>query len=479
MSRRLSTLVPLTVLALCAAQAKPASAQGLSFGLSGGSGGWPADKRDAIQRAMDQAVAQYNAEGVFEKRVTANYNAGVPTAQANYDGWIDFGGAINTRVALHEIGHTLGVGTYNRPFDGTPWAPNLAAGKLIKLYEGQGATISTGGTHFWPYGLNYDNEDNPEARVRHVRLLSAMRFDMGIVKDSDGDGLRDDWEQHHFGGLAETGSGDRDGDGITNLDEQASDSDPAKACPLVDGHTYRIVSQVSGLAASASGGGVLLRALSDADTQRFTARYVGGGFFSLRSASGDLLGLPGSDVAAAIPIALGPDAQAPRQEWRVTVSKGANDGYFALLNRETARALDGLDAKDGTVLKQYPLLGNIPQQYWRFDDVTPGATGDAGADADASAGALDAGALDASAPGALPGSDGGVAWLADASTPTGLDAAAPGVRDAGAVPPGFTPTEPADDPRAGCALGGSSKGSGLTQLALLVALGALLRRRRR
>jgi hypothetical protein len=476
MSRRLSPLLPLTMLALCAAQPKPVSAQSLSFGLSGGSGGWPADKRDAIQRAMDEAVAQYNAEGVFEKRVTANYNAGVPTAQANYDGWIDFGGSINTRVALHEMGHTLGVGTYNRPFDGTPWDPNLAAGKLIKLYEGQGATISTGGTHFWPYGLNYDNEDNPEARVRHVRLLSAMRFDMGIVKDSDGDGLRDDWEQHHFGALTETGAGDRDGDGITHLDEQASDSDPTQACPLVDGHTYRIVSQLSGLVASASGDGVLLRALSESDTQRFTARYEGGGFFSLRSASGDLLGVPGSDVASAIPITLGPDVRALRQEWRVTVAKGANDGYFALLNRETARALDGLDGKDGTVLRQYPLLGNIPQQYWRFDDVTLGA--DAGTDADAGA-TSDAGALDGSASGALPGSDGGVALLADAGALTGLDAAAPGAGDAGALPPGFTPTQPDDASRGGCALGGTSPRGGLAQLAVLVALGALVRRRRR
>jgi hypothetical protein len=75
----------------------------LTYQLAGSNASWPADKRAAIVSAMNAAVALYNANGYFPRHLTANYNAGVPTAQANYEGWIDFGGSIGTRVALHEL----------------------------------------------------------------------------------------------------------------------------------------------------------------------------------------------------------------------------------------------------------------------------------------------------------------------------------------------------------------------------------------
>src|SRR5207249_3219085 len=37
--------------------------------------------------------------------------------------------------------------------------------------------------------------------------------------DSDHDGLPDAWEQHYFGNLSQTASGDYDGDGISNYSE--------------------------------------------------------------------------------------------------------------------------------------------------------------------------------------------------------------------------------------------------------------------
>src|SRR5690606_12053069 len=86
--------------------------QYLKYNLSDGSGKWPEDRRKRITDAMDSAVALYNKTGVFKKTLTANNSPGTPTADANYDGWINFGGSINTRVALHEIGHTLGIGTH-------------------------------------------------------------------------------------------------------------------------------------------------------------------------------------------------------------------------------------------------------------------------------------------------------------------------------------------------------------------------------
>jgi hypothetical protein len=148
-------------------------------------GDWPADARARIIYAMEGAVAQYNRYGTFNRHVTANYSPGVPTAQASYSGWIDFGSNAayqNFRTALHEISHTLGVGTTWQ------WGDNLAGGvwvgtngkQQIEAFDGSGANINSDGTHFWPYGLNYDSEGNTESYRRHVLMVAAFRKDMGI-----------------------------------------------------------------------------------------------------------------------------------------------------------------------------------------------------------------------------------------------------------------------------------------------------------
>jgi hypothetical protein len=48
-------------------------------------------------------------------------------------------------------------------------------------------------------------------------MVSALRWDMSIVTDSDSDDLPDDWEQFHLRTLAYSGSDDFDLDGSTNL----------------------------------------------------------------------------------------------------------------------------------------------------------------------------------------------------------------------------------------------------------------------
>lgn len=206
----------------------PCSAQ-LTWSLASNNGTWPADKRTAIVNAMTEAADLYNANGYFPKNLWINYDASVPTANGSYNGTINFGGMIGTRVALHEISHTLGVGTviaWNAKRSGNTWTGSFAIDR-VKLFNGPSTTLSADNAHFWPYGLNQDSEDGATNRVRHIKMVSALRRDMDIVKDSDSDGLPDDWEIFHFGNLNQTATGDADGDGVNNLDEYNADTNPA------------------------------------------------------------------------------------------------------------------------------------------------------------------------------------------------------------------------------------------------------------
>jgi MYXO-CTERM domain-containing protein len=374
-------------LAVClAASGSSAQAQDqpLTWSLAGGSESWPAWARDAITTSMNEAVAVYNRYGVFQKHVTATYNPGVPTAQANYDGWIEFGGQYNTRTALHEIAHALGTGTY-RPLNGGPWPEDSAAGRLEKVYDGRAAVLSTGGTHFWPYGLNYDNEDGPAARERHARLVAALRFDMGIVADSDRDGLPDDWESFYFRGLAQAAPDDPDADGISNLDEYTTDSDPTLACPVRDGQSYVVRVQISGRVLTLESGKVVLRAAADLPGQLWTAHYAGAGYWRFASTDGDkVLEVPGSDTGSGRPLQVAAQSSTWQQQWRVTGGPGADPRHWQLANRETGRVADGQDGAEGAAVQQWPLLGDLPQQYFAFGGDAPtaadaGARGDAGA----------------------------------------------------------------------------------------------------
>lgn len=157
----------------------------LTYSLAGGSENWPADVRAQIVYAMNGAVAEYNRYGTFPKHVTANYNAGVPTAQGSYSGWIDFGGNAayrNFRTALHEISHTLGVGTvwnWSSFLSNGTWT-GAAGVAQIRALDGPSANVYGDGTHFWPYGLNYESEASTENNRRHVLMVAAFRRDLGI-----------------------------------------------------------------------------------------------------------------------------------------------------------------------------------------------------------------------------------------------------------------------------------------------------------
>ena len=98
---------------------------------------------------------------------------------AEINGTIRFGSNrsyMTERTALHEIAHTIGVGTsanWNSLSSGGTWH-GAQATALVKQFDGSGATLSTGGGHFWPYGLNYENEFSNTAADRHIQIVAAM-----------------------------------------------------------------------------------------------------------------------------------------------------------------------------------------------------------------------------------------------------------------------------------------------------------------
>jgi beta-glucanase (GH16 family) len=156
--------------------------QKLTYKLGPGSESWPTDKRAAVVQAMDEATAFYNSIGDFPREVTASYNPGTPTADGNINGTIRFGGQISRRVALHELGHVLGVGTADgwqaMIHEGT-WTGKNALAQL-RAFDGPDAVLHADRQHFWPYGLNYDKESSPEADRRHVLMVAAFRRDLGL-----------------------------------------------------------------------------------------------------------------------------------------------------------------------------------------------------------------------------------------------------------------------------------------------------------
>lgn len=140
-----------------------------------------ADQQDAYNRitaAMNAAVARYNNLSDLGKSITVHYDPNVPTADGNINGTIRFGAkaSMNERTALHEISHTIGVGTSGRwgslGCGGTYNGAQATA--LVKQYDGQNAVITCDRSHFWPYGLNFDSEFSQTNADRHVEIVEAM-----------------------------------------------------------------------------------------------------------------------------------------------------------------------------------------------------------------------------------------------------------------------------------------------------------------
>jgi len=74
-------------------------------------------------------------------------------------------------------GHTLGVGqlaAFDQRCASGNWPSALP---LLRSWDGSSAVINCGGSHFWPYGLNYETEWSETNADRNVLLINRMIAD--------------------------------------------------------------------------------------------------------------------------------------------------------------------------------------------------------------------------------------------------------------------------------------------------------------
>jgi cellulase/cellobiase CelA1 len=139
-----------------------------------------------ITTAMNQALSVYNCQTTITKALTVSYDPGVPTADATYSGHIRFGARSSMQqiTAMHEISHTLGVGTapgWSSRLSNGVWTGAAATAELRRQTGDNSAVLRGDSIHFWPYGLNYTSEvTSPNDLVIHCRIVVALRQDLGI-----------------------------------------------------------------------------------------------------------------------------------------------------------------------------------------------------------------------------------------------------------------------------------------------------------
>ena len=144
-------------------------------------------QRDAYRRitdAMDRAIRFYNEYTVgIVKTDTVFLDPNEVTAEGNINGEIHFGpNDISLRTALHEISHTVGVGTtppYHRLTVDERFIGKHALAELRALTGEDRLILHADTWHFWPYGLNNPGEDHSIwDYLDHCRMVSAICQDI-------------------------------------------------------------------------------------------------------------------------------------------------------------------------------------------------------------------------------------------------------------------------------------------------------------
>jgi hypothetical protein len=92
------------------------------------------------------------------------------------------------RTAMHEIGHTVGIGqasNWGSFISGGLFTGKQALAQLkainAKLSTPLYAEVHADSQHFWPYGINQQSEVKGEADlIAHCQMVVAIRQDLGL-----------------------------------------------------------------------------------------------------------------------------------------------------------------------------------------------------------------------------------------------------------------------------------------------------------
>ena len=147
-----------------------------------------ADAYRQITTAMNTAVQYYNTYTTISKVITIEYVPSVPTADGSFTGNIRFGTGrvyMNPGTCLHEISHTIGVGTTSIWWSGQGLIVN---GKYTGQHanaihrwitKDQNATLlEDGEAHFKPYQFNVPNApQTPLDYIYHTLIMEGMKKD--------------------------------------------------------------------------------------------------------------------------------------------------------------------------------------------------------------------------------------------------------------------------------------------------------------
>ncbi|AUX39497.1 uncharacterized protein SOCE26_008890 [Sorangium cellulosum] len=138
---------------------------------------------DRITSAMDEALSHYNCYTTIEKRLSVSYEPSVQTADGNVNGSVRFGSrdSMNYITAMHEISHTLGVGSneFGALVREGVFTGATATSQLRAITGNEGDVVHADRQHFWPYGLNYTSEFMTTADlVNHCKMVVAIREDL-------------------------------------------------------------------------------------------------------------------------------------------------------------------------------------------------------------------------------------------------------------------------------------------------------------
>lgn len=86
---------------------------------------------------------------------------------------------------MHEIAHTLGIGTtweYQSNFTDKIFLGESANALLKELDSDPDAEIHGDSQHFWPYGLNYASEyETEDDLINHCKIVRAILADCGLI----------------------------------------------------------------------------------------------------------------------------------------------------------------------------------------------------------------------------------------------------------------------------------------------------------